>query len=115
MTYRITDEDIATIERLYGKTLDEAIKGYLLGQYGRGGQNEWYENRVVHCSGGDLFLCASCQACLWDTGDPLLLQIALAILCYERGRLDVEHGNHHGVLGEVSLTWRFHDDPDCPF
>lgn len=111
----IRESDIATIERLRGGRLPDELRDYLMAQYGKGGVHDRNMSAIINCSGSGLFKCSECCACAWDTGGSLLTQIALAVLCYEAGKLGVADGNHHRVLSEVGILWKTLNRKDALF
>ena len=118
--YTITETDLDCIKRLCGDTLDVFIQAALMRLYGPGGELSKCLDIINACEVSDQRYCGEvCGGiCAYPSGDTLLTEICLTILCYERGLFDAGCDNYHSVMRECRVAWikkELETDPEIPF
>jgi len=75
--------------------------------YGPKGELPGYLDIINACDVKDQYYCneVCCCICAYPSGETLLTEICLTILCYENKRFDVENGNFHDVMKECCVSW----------
>jgi len=118
--YTITEADLDCINRLCGYTLDVFIQAALMRLYGPGGELSKCLDIIKACKVSDPHYCGEvCGGlCAYPSGEALLTEICLTILCYERGLFDAGRDNYHSVLRECRVAWtkkELEEDLETPF
>jgi len=111
----LTEEDLAHVERLWGRELDCELRDFLLEHYGaRSWYTElrrWMADAKERCDEH----CEDCYACEFDDGDPLLTRVFRIVSCHDRDLFDIGNDCYSDACDKMPFRWALNYDPDIPF
>jgi len=99
----LTSADIAIVERLAGRILEPGLKSFLLRFYGLGGECDTVQKFQAAAALNCEEHCSECGFCQPFCADPMLEQLYVIIMLYDRGLFDVATDNYETVKRKVHI------------